>query len=94
MTADNKPSNTLAGRVDPVIPPFDAGLYKHYKGNLYELIDVVHHSETREALVLYRALYGAQGLWVRPYDMFFEEVEIDGIRQSRFAFQGTHSAET
>ncbi len=86
--------SVLEDRVDPLTPAFSPGLYKHYKGNLYELVDVVHHSETREALVLYRALYGAHGLWVRPYDMFFEEVEIDGIRQPRFAFQGAKLTET
>ena len=72
-------------RKDPEIPEFTRGLYRHYKGNDYELIDVVHHSETQEPLVLYRALYGARGLWVRPFGMFFEEVTIDGKVQPRFA---------
>ena len=60
------------------------GRYRHYKGGLYEVIDTVRHSETLEPMTLYRALYGAQGLWVRPAAMFAEEVEIDGLRQPRF----------
>ena len=64
-----------------VTPP---GLYRHYKGNLYEVVDTVRHSETLEPLTLYRALYGKRGLWVRPAPMFMENVEIDGVRQSRF----------
>lgn len=60
------------------------GIYRHYKGNLYEVIGSVCHSETREALTLYRALYGERGLWVRPTAMFSEEVMVDGLRQLRF----------
>ena len=65
-----------------VTPP---GLYRHYKGNLYEVVDTVRHSETLEPLTLYRALYGERGLWVRPADMFMEEVVVNGIQQPRFA---------
>ena len=65
-----------------VTPP---GLYRHYKGNLYEVVDTVRHSETLEPLTLYRALYGEHGLWVRPAAMFMEDVDIDGVRQPRFA---------
>ena len=79
-------STPLEERSEPVIPPFQKGLYRHYKGQQYEVIDVVHHSETREPLVLYRALYGAHGLWVRPFSMFFEDVMIEGVEQPRFAF--------
>jgi hypothetical protein len=61
------------------------GLYRHYKGNLYEVIDTVRHSETMEPLTLYRALYGERGLWVRPAAMFNETVVIDGVEQPRFA---------
>ena len=64
------------------IPP---GLYRHYKGELYEVIGTVRHSETLEPMTLYRALYGEQGLWVRPAAMFNENVVIDGISQPRFA---------
>lgn len=65
------------------------GIYEHYKGNRYEVIDTVKHSETEEVMVLYRALYAEKGLWVRPYTMFFEEVEIDGERIPRFKYIGT-----
>jgi len=63
------------------------GIYKHYKGHLYEVIDRVRHSETLEYLILYKALYGDHGLWVRPEAMFLETVEIDGVEQPRFAYQ-------
>ena len=65
-----------------VTPP---GLYRHYNGNLYEVVDTVRHSETLDPLTLYRALYGERGLWVRPAAMFMEEVEVNGIQQPRFA---------
>jgi hypothetical protein len=61
------------------------GLYRHYKGNLYEVLDTVRHSETCEPMTLYRALYGEHGLWVRPAAMFQEEIEFKGLRQPRFA---------
>ncbi|MGY8869423.1 MAG: DUF1653 domain-containing protein [Pseudomonadales bacterium] len=58
-------------------PSFKAGKYRHYKGNEYDLVDLVRHSETEEWMVLYRPLYGDADLWVRPYDMFFEKVTLD-----------------
>ena len=61
------------------------GLYRHYKGQLYEVLDTVRHSETLEPMALYRALYGERGLWVRPAAMFLETVDINGQRQPRFA---------
>ena len=61
------------------------GTYRHYKGNLYEVVDVATHSETEEQLVVYRALYGDRGLWVRPLAMFSETVEVDGQVVPRFA---------
>ena len=64
-----------------------AGLYRHYKGAQYQVIDTVRHSETEEELVLYRALYGAKGLWVRPLAMFTEEVLVDGNLFARFAYE-------
>lgn len=67
------------------LPPAKLGRYRHYKGNDYEVIGVVRHSETLEPMVLYRPLYNDSGLWVRPYAMFFEEVEVNGRRQPRFA---------
>ena len=66
------------------------GRYRHYKGNLYEVVGIARHSETMEELVVYRALYehprwGANSLWVRPRAMFLEEVDLDGRRVRRFA---------
>ena len=63
-----------------------AGLYRHYKGNEYQVINTVFHSETQELLVLYRALYGESFLWVRPYTMFTETVTINGETVARFEF--------
>ena len=60
------------------------GLYRHYQGMLYEVIDTVRHSETLEPMTLYRALYGQRGLWVRPAAMFEEQVLIDGVLRPRF----------
>jgi hypothetical protein len=70
------------------LPPARTGRYRHYKGNEYELVGVARHSETHEPLVVYRPLYGEGALWVRPHAMFFEDVEIAGKRQPRFAFVG------
>ena len=64
------------------------GIYRHYKGNLYEVEGVATHSETREKMVVYRPMYGEKSLWVRPLAMFIEHIEIDGKRQPRFAFIG------
>ena len=60
------------------------GLYRHYKGGLYEVIGTARHSETLEAMTVYRALYGEHGLWVRPAAMFTEQVTIEGVLQPRF----------
>ena len=67
------------------LPHARPGRYRHYKGRDYEVIGVARHSETLEPLVLYRPLYNESGLWVRPYAMFFEEIEHEGRRQPRFA---------
>lgn len=64
------------------------GLYRHYKGNDYRVISLARHSETREALVVYQALYGERGIWVRPAAMFSETVEAAGKRVPRFARVG------
>ena len=64
------------------------GKYRHFKGNEYEAIGLARHSETLEQLVVYRALYGEGGLWVRPLDMFMEEIERDGKRIARFTYIG------
>lgn len=63
------------------------GLYRHYKGLMYEVIGTARHSESLEPMTLYRALYGEKGLWVRPAAMFNEEVVINGVRLPRFARQ-------
>jgi len=68
----------------PPLPSLPAGRYRHYKQLDYEVLSVVRHSETLEPLVLYKALYGEQGLWVRPFAMFTEEVVVDGVRRPRF----------
>ncbi|MDC0052744.1 DUF1653 domain-containing protein [Gammaproteobacteria bacterium] len=62
------------------------GIYKHFKGNLYQVIEVATHSETREQLVVYRTLYGDYSMWVRPLKMFQETVEVDGQQVPRFSF--------
>ena len=64
------------------------GRYRHFKGNEYEVLFVARHSETLEELVVYRALYGEGGLWVRPLDMFLEDVEQDGRVVPRFVYSG------
>jgi hypothetical protein len=61
------------------------GLFRHYKGNEYRVIALVRHSETLEPLVLYQALYGERGLWVRPAGMFMESVTLEGSPRPRFA---------
>ena len=60
------------------------GRYRHYKGGLYEVLGTVRHSETLEPMTLYRALYGEQGLWVRPAAMFNGTVVVGGREQPRF----------
>lgn len=62
------------------------GIYRHFKGNEYELLYIATHSETQEPMVVYRALYGAGGVWVRPLPMWTEHVERDGYSGPRFAF--------
>jgi hypothetical protein len=62
------------------------GRYRHYKGQEYEVIGCARHSETEEELVVYRALYGDHGLWVRPVAMFVGQVQLDGQSVPRFSF--------
>ncbi len=66
----------------------EKGLYQHYKGPHYEVIDVARHSETEEEMVVYRALYGEKGLWVRPLKMFTESVHSEGVCLARFSYLG------
>ncbi len=60
------------------------GKYRHFKGGEYELIGIAKHSETLEPMVVYRTLYGEQGLWVRPAHMWTEEVNREGYKGPRF----------
>ena len=64
------------------------GRYRHFKGNEYEVIGLARHSETQEEMVVYRALYGDFGLWVRPVSMWNETVERDGKTFRRFTYIG------
>lgn len=70
------------------------GLYRHFKGNLYEVIGTAFHSETREPMVVYRALYGENGLWVRPAAMWSETVDRDGYHGPRFRYIGDRLPES
>ncbi len=60
------------------------GIYRHYKGNLYQVLGVGSHTESGEIVVIYQALYDSFGLWLRPLEMFEGEIEIDGPRRKRF----------
>ena len=66
--------------------PPEPGLYRHYKGRVYQVLDTCRHSETGEQMVLYRAFQGEAGLWVRPVDMFSETVVVEGQSKPRFEF--------
>ncbi len=64
----------------------ELGLYKHYKGNIYEVVGVAKHSETLEEMVVYKATYQPEGenLWVRPLKLFLENVMVEGQSVKRF----------
>lgn len=64
------------------------GKYRHYKGNEYLVIDVATHSETEEEMVVYKALYGEEKLWVRPLSMWNEKVNVNGEEVTRFTYIG------
>lgn len=68
----------------PAIKTITKGIYQHYKGQKYKVIDVARHSESLESMVIYQALYGDHGIWVRPFDMFVENVELSGVSTPRF----------
>ena len=68
--------------------PIKLGRYRHFKGKEYEVLGVARHSETEEELVVYRALYGDFGLWVRPVSMWNETVERDGKTFRCFTYIG------
>jgi hypothetical protein len=60
------------------------GVYRHHKGPQYEVVGVARHSETKEEFVVYRALYGDRGLWIRPIAMFTESIDKEGVSVPRF----------
>ena len=64
------------------------GKYRHFKGNEYRVIGIASHSETMEPMVVYQALYGEQGLWVRPANMWNEQVDRDDYKGPRFTYIG------
>ena len=68
------------------------GRYRHYKGKEYAVIAVARHSETEEAMVVYRTLYGEFELWVRPLAMFVENVSVNGELVPRFRYMGAEQA--
>jgi hypothetical protein len=76
----------------PALAPFsskalaiaEGTIFEHYKGNRYKFISLAHHSETLEEMVVYQALYGDYGIWVRPLSLFFGEMTIDGQTRPRF----------
>jgi hypothetical protein len=62
------------------------GIYQHYKGNRYEVLNTARHSETEEWMVVYKALYGEESIWIRPYNMFTGDVNVKGKEVKRFTF--------
>lgn len=64
------------------------GLYKHYKGNLYNVLGIARHSEDLSELVVYQSLYNDYRLWARPKDLFLSTIELNGKEQPRFEFVG------
>lgn len=70
------------------LPTIETGFYRHYKGGLYEVKAVARHSEDLSAFVVYQALYGEKGLWIRPAAMFTENIIHDGLSKARFSYLG------
>lgn len=73
---------------DASLEEIKIGRYRHFKGNEYEVLYLARHSESLEDMVVYRALYGAHGVWVRPASMWNETVERDGKTYKRFTYLG------
>ncbi len=71
---------------EKAVQTIPTGRYRHFKGKEYEVLCIARHSETEEPLVVYRALYGDGGVWVRPAGMWNEILERDGMQVKRFAF--------
>lgn len=72
------------------MPQIKPGKYQHYKGNFYNVVGMVKHSETLEDLVLYECLYENElsSVWVRPFKMFMEKIEVNGKKVARFKYVG------
>lgn len=70
------------------LPTIEIGFYRHYKGGLYEVKALARHSEDLSAFVVYQAHYGEKGLWIRPADMFSENIIHEGVLQARFSYLG------
>lgn len=69
------------------------GIYRHYKGPLYRVFGVATHTETKEIVVVYQALYGDYSWWIRPLEMFKENVMYEGKERARFTYEATLSAD-
>jgi hypothetical protein len=92
MTMEPGEASAKSGQHQPFIgrsrlagQPPRPGRYRHYKGQYYEVIETALHSETLEAFVVYRALYGERNLWVRPRSLFLSTVDVNGVAHPRFA---------
>ncbi len=70
------------------LPTIRIGKYRHFKGNEYEVLGVARHAETLEPMVVYRALYGDGGIWVRPAAMWEDTILRDGVAYKRFTYIG------
>jgi hypothetical protein len=70
------------------VNPIPLGTYRYYKGNLYDVVGFAKHSETLEDMVVYKALYGESGTWVRPLSMWENPIEVDGSIVKRFEYVG------
>ena len=68
--------------------------YRHFKGKIYKVLHIAKHSETLEDIVVYQAMYGEKGIWVRPKSMFEEVIERDGKTFRRFSPISKEDAET
>jgi hypothetical protein len=68
--------------------PIKLGIYRHYKGNEYEVVGFAKHSETLEDMVIYKALYGERGMWVRPLSMWENTIDVGGKTIKRFEYVG------
>lgn len=87
IAQDFRHSKIAMTQDDQASAPIKNGLYRHYKGGMYFVMGIAEHSETREQLVVYQALYGERGLWVRPLAMFMDTVEVGGETINRFEFE-------